>query len=140
MRLAVVTERRAHETRIAVTADTVKRLIALGLSVAVEAGAGAAASLPDGELAAAGAEIAPDAAAALAGAGVVFAAQMPDAATRALIPRGALLICTANAFAEPDTIPTLAAAGIDAVAMELLPRITRAQSMDILSSQANLAG
>ena len=140
MRLAVVTERRAHETRIAVTADTVKRLIALGLSVAVEAGAGAAASLPDAELAAAGAEIAPDAAAALAGAGVVFAAQMPDAATRALIPRGALLVCTANAFAEPDTIPALAAAGIDAAAMELLPRITRAQSMDVLSSQANLAG
>ena len=140
MRLAVVTERRAHETRIAVTPDTVKRLIALGLSVAVETGAGAAASLPDAELAAAGAEIAPDAATALAGAGVVFAAQMPDAATRALIPRGALLVCTANAFAEADTIPALAAAGIDAVAMELLPRITRAQSMDVLSSQANLAG
>jgi proton-translocating NAD(P)+ transhydrogenase subunit alpha len=140
MRLTVLKERRAHETRVAVTADTVKRLIGLGLTVAVESGAGAGASLPDAELAAAGAEIAPDAAAALAGAGIVFAAQMPDPEIRALIPRGALLVCTANAFAEPEVVPALAAAGIDAAAMELLPRITRAQSMDVLSSQANLAG
>ncbi|MGH7043342.1 MAG: Re/Si-specific NAD(P)(+) transhydrogenase subunit alpha [Acetobacteraceae bacterium] len=140
MRLAVLKERRAHETRVAVTADTVKRLIALGLTVAVETGAGAGASLPDGELAAAGAEIAPDAAAALAGAGVVFAVQAPEADIRALVPRGALLVCTANAFADPSLIPALADAGIDTAAMELLPRITRAQSMDLLSSQANLAG
>ncbi len=140
MRLAVLKERRVHETRVAVTADTVKRLIALGLTVAVESGAGAGASLPDSELAAAGAEIAPDAAAALAGAGVVFAVQAPEAATRALIPRGALLVCTANAFADPALVPALAEAGIDTAAMELLPRITRAQSMDVLSSQANLAG
>ncbi|MDE2582855.1 MAG: Re/Si-specific NAD(P)(+) transhydrogenase subunit alpha [Rhodospirillales bacterium] len=140
MRLAVLKERRAHETRVAVTADTVKRLAGLGLTVAVEAGAGGGASLPDAELAAAGAEIAPDAAAALAEAGIVFAVQMPEAETRALIPRGALLVCTANAFADPGLVPALAEAGIDAAAMELLPRITRAQSMDVLSSQANLAG
>ena len=66
--------------------------------------------------------------------------QTPDAEERALIPRGALLVCIAGAFADPDLVPSLAAAGIDAAAMELLPRITRAQSMDVLSSQANLAG
>ncbi len=140
MRLAILKERHPHETRIAVTPDTVKRLIGLGLTVAVETGAGATASLPDAELAAAGAEIAADAAATLAGAGVVFAVRPPDAATTALIPRGALLVCTAGAVSDPALVPALAAAGIDACAMELLPRITRAQSMDILSSQANLAG
>jgi NAD(P) transhydrogenase subunit alpha len=108
--------------------------------VAVEAGAGAAASIFDAEFAAAGAEIASDAAAALLGAGIVFAVQTPRAEERALIPRGALLVCIAGAFSDPDLVPSLAAAGIDTAAMELLPRITRAQSMDVLSSQANLAG
>ncbi|HTB45454.1 MAG TPA: Re/Si-specific NAD(P)(+) transhydrogenase subunit alpha [Acetobacteraceae bacterium] len=140
MRLAVLKERRASETRVAAVPETVKRLIALGLTVAVEAGAGAGASIPDAEFAAAGAELAPDDAAALAGAGIVFAVQMPLPEQRALIPRGALLICIANAFAEPDLVSGLAQAGIDAAAMELLPRITRAQAMDVLSSQANLAG
>ncbi len=140
MRLAVLKERRASETRVAAVPDTVKRLIALGLTVAVEAGAGAGAAIPDAEFTAAGAELAPDAAAALADAGVVFTVQMPLPDQLALIPRGALLICIANAFADPDLVPRLAQAGIDAAAMELLPRITRAQSMDVLSSQANLAG
>jgi H+-translocating NAD(P) transhydrogenase subunit alpha len=140
MRLAVLKERRAAETRVAAVPDTVKRLIALGLTVAVEADAGSGASIPDAEFTAAGAEVAPDAAATLAGAGIVFAVQMPLPEERALIPRGALLICTANAFAEPDLVASLAQAGIDAAAMELLPRITRAQAMDVLSSQANLAG
>ncbi|MBN8902848.1 MAG: Re/Si-specific NAD(P)(+) transhydrogenase subunit alpha, partial [Rhodospirillales bacterium] len=140
MRLAVLKERRAAETRVAATPETVKRLIGLGLSVAVEAGAGAQASIPDAEFAAAGAEVAPDAAAALANAGIVFAVQAPLPEQRALIPRGALLVCTAGAFADPTLVPSLAEAGIDTAAMELLPRITRAQSMDVLSSQANLAG
>jgi H+-translocating NAD(P) transhydrogenase subunit alpha len=140
MRLAVLKEQRASETRVAATPETVKRLIGLGLTVAVEAGAGAGAAMPDAEFAAAGAEIAPDAAAALAGAGIVFAVQMPLPEQRVLIPRGALLVCIANAFADPDLVPSLATAGIDTAAMELLPRITRAQSMDVLSSQANLAG
>jgi len=140
MRFAVLKERRASETRVAAIPETVKKLIGLGLTVAIETGAGLAASRTDADYAAAGAEIAPDAAAALKGAGIVFAVRLPEAAQRALIPRGALLICTANAFAEPETVPALAEAGIDAAAMELLPRITRAQSMDVLSSQANLAG
>jgi NAD(P) transhydrogenase subunit alpha len=140
MRLAVLKERRPAETRVAATPDTVKKLIGLGLTVAVEAGAGGMASISDAEFAAAGAEIAPDAAAVLAGAGVVFAVQVPGPDERALIPRGALLVCIAGAFADSELVPSLAAAGIDTAAMELLPRITRAQSMDVLSSQANLAG
>ena len=140
MRLAVLKERRAAETRVAATPDTIKKLVALGLTVAVEAGAGITASISDAEFAAAGAEIAPDAASTLADAGIVFAVQTPGADERALVPRGALLICIANAFADPDLLPSLATAGIDTAAMELLPRITRAQSMDVLSSQANLAG
>jgi NAD(P) transhydrogenase subunit alpha len=140
MRLAVLKERRAAETRVAATPDTVKKLIGLGLTVAVETGAGASAAISDADFAAAGAEIAPDPAATLAGAGIVFAVQTPDAEERALIPRGALLVCIAGAFADPELVPSLAGAGIDTAAMELLPRITRAQSMDVLSSQANLAG
>ncbi|MGI4950588.1 MAG: Re/Si-specific NAD(P)(+) transhydrogenase subunit alpha [Janthinobacterium lividum] len=138
MRLAVLKETAAAETRVAATPDTVKKLVALGLTVVVENGAGLTSALRDADYTAAGAEIAPDAAAALAGAGVVFAVQMPDEAARALVPRGALLLCTAGADAAMAA--SLAAAGIDAGAMELLPRITRAQSMDVLSSQANLAG
>jgi len=140
MRLAVLKETRAAETRVAATPDTVKKLIGLGLTVAVETGAGKAASMPDSEYQAAGAEISPDAKATLAGAGIVFAVRAPDPERRGQIPRGALLVCTANAFSDPGLIPSLAEAGIDAAAMELLPRITRAQSMDVLSSQANLAG
>jgi NAD(P) transhydrogenase subunit alpha len=140
MRLAVLRERHAYETRVAATPDTVKKLVGLGLTVAVESGAGLASAVSDADFKAAGAEIAADAAAALTDAGIVFAVRVPEPAERALIPRGTLLVCTANAFAEPDLVPALAQAGIDAVAMELLPRITRAQSMDVLSSQANLAG
>jgi H+-translocating NAD(P) transhydrogenase subunit alpha len=140
MRLAVLKERRAAETRVAATPDTVKKLIGLGLTVAIESGAGASTSISDADFAAAGAEVAPDAASALSGAGVVFAVQAPGPEQRSLIPRGALLVCIAGAFADPDLVPALATAGIDAAAMELLPRITRAQSMDVLSSQANLAG
>ena len=97
MRLAVLKERRASETRVAATPDTVKRLIALGLAVAVEAGAGAEAAIPDREFVAAGATISPDAADALSGSEIVFAVQMPLPEQRALIQRGALLVCTASA-------------------------------------------
>src|SRR5689334_25346357 len=108
MRLAVLKERRASETRVAAVPETVKKLIGLGLSVAIETGAGLTASITDQEYAAAGAEIAPDAASALNGAGVVFAVRLPEPQERALIPRGALLVCTANAFAEPDAVGELA--------------------------------
>ncbi|MDE2200570.1 MAG: Re/Si-specific NAD(P)(+) transhydrogenase subunit alpha [Rhodospirillales bacterium] len=140
MRLAVLKERADFESRVAATPDTVKKLAALGLTVAVESGAGLAAAVSDAEYIAAGAEIAADPAAALAGAGIVFAVQAPGPAERALMARGTLLVCTAGAFGDAALVPSLAQAGIDCVAMEMLPRITRAQSMDVLSSQANLAG
>jgi H+-translocating NAD(P) transhydrogenase subunit alpha len=140
MRLAVLKERRASETRVAATPETVKRLVGLGLTVAIEAGAGASAAIADTEFSAAGAEITPDPATTLADSGIVFAVQVTPPDILALIPRGALLVSVINAFAEPGIVTTLAQAGIDAAAMELLPRITRAQAMDVLSSQANLAG
>jgi NAD(P) transhydrogenase subunit alpha len=140
MRLAVLKERRPGEARVAVTADTVKKLIALGLTVVVEAGAGLDSAIADAEFAAAGAEIAPDAEAALNGAAILFAVQAPTAELIAKIPAGTLLVCTANVFGNPDLLAALAAANITGVAMEMMPRITRAQSMDVLSSQANLAG
>ncbi len=140
MRLAVLKERRAGETRVAATPDTVKKLLALGLSVAVETGAGTASAIADAEYSAAGAEIVADAQAALAGAGILFAVNAPEEAVRALIAPGTLLIGTLGAASDPALARALAAAKIDAVGLELLPRITRAQSMDVLSSQANLAG
>ncbi|MBV8912479.1 MAG: Re/Si-specific NAD(P)(+) transhydrogenase subunit alpha [Acetobacteraceae bacterium] len=138
MRLAVLKERAAAETRVAATPETVKKLVGLGLTVAVEAGAGQGASISDADYQAAGAEIAPDPSAALQGAEIVFAVQMPPPEIRAQIPRGALLLCIAGA--DGELVANLAQAGIDVAALELLPRITRAQSMDVLSSQANLAG
>jgi NAD(P) transhydrogenase subunit alpha len=140
MRLAVLKERRIGEARVAATPDTVKKLIALGLTVAVETGAGLTAAISDEEFKAAGAEIAPDAATTLKDAAILFAVQAPEKEILALLPRGTLLICTMNTFGDPALVPALAAAGIDGVAMEMMPRITRAQSMDVLSSQANLAG
>jgi NAD(P) transhydrogenase subunit alpha len=140
MRLAVLKERAPGEARVAATPETVRKYIVLGLSVAVEAGAGLGSSISDAQFAEAGAEIAPGPAEALAGAGVVLAVQMPGAELRGMIPRGALLVCVANAASDPALVPALAQAGVDVAAMELLPRITRAQSMDVLSSQSNLSG
>ncbi|SHJ50711.1 NAD(P) transhydrogenase subunit alpha [Roseomonas rosea] len=144
MRLAVLKERRADEARVAATPETAKKLIAMGCQVAVESGAGLSAGYPDAAYAEAGAELAPDAGAALAGAAIVLKVRAPLAAGEgtldelALIPRGALVIGTMGA--DKDAAGRYAAAGVDAAAMEMLPRITRAQSMDVLSSQANLAG
>jgi NAD(P) transhydrogenase subunit alpha len=140
MRLAVLKERRAFETRVAASAETVKKLTALGLTVAVESGAGLAAAVSDADYQSAGAEIAPDSASVLAGASVVFAVQMPEPDLRAHMARGTLLVCIANAFGDTALVQSLAEAGIDCASMELLPRITRAQSMDVVSSQSNLAG
>ena len=146
MRLAVPKERRPGEARVAATPETVKKLRGLGLSVVVESGAGAGASIPDADYVAAGAEIAPDPAATFANASIVFCVQAPcgpgegEVDQLSLIPRGALLIGGLNIWSDPKRAEVYAQRGIDACAMELLPRITRAQSMDILSSQANLAG
>ncbi len=140
MRLAVLKERAVAETRVAAVPETVKKLIALGLTVAVEAGAGLASGVSDADYVAAGADIAADSAAALLGSNIVFAVQMPDDATLHQMLRGTLLVCIAGVAGNPAVLATLANLGITAAAMELLPRITRAQSMDVLSSQANLAG
>ena len=140
MRLAVLKERRPAETRVAATPETVKRLIGLGLDVVIETGAGATAAIPDSEFVSAGARIVDGPESALSGADIVFAVQAPLPEQRAFIQKGALLVCIAGAFGDPDLVPSLAAAGIDTAAMELLPRITRAQAMDVLSSQANQAG
>jgi len=144
MKVAVLRERRAGETRVAATPETVKKLAGMGCTVAVEAGAGVASGIPDAAFVEAGATVAADPAATLSGAAILLKVRAPLAAGEgpvdemALIPRGALLIGTLAADAAAAA--AYAAAGIDACAMELLPRITRAQSMDILSSQANLAG
>ncbi len=144
MRVAVLRERRGGETRVAATPETAKKLIGMGCTVAVETGAGLASGIPDSLYAEAGATIAADPATALAGAELVLKVRAPLAAGEgevdelALIPRGALLIGTLGA--DRAAAEAYAAAEIEACSMELLPRITRAQSMDILSSQANLAG
>ncbi len=146
MRLAVLKERRAGETRVAATPETAKKLAALGCKVAVEAGAGLTSGFTDAAYAEAGAEICADAATTLFGAGVVLKVRAPLGAGEgeidelALIHQGALLVGTLEAGAYPGRAEAYAKLGIEACAMELLPRTTRAQSMDILSSQANLAG
>lgn len=134
MRLAVPKERAEAETRVAATPETVKRYAAMGLTVAVETGAGETAGIPDAAYRDAGAAIAPDAAAAVEGAGIVLCVRPPAVP----LPRGALLLGTLGA--DASAVSAYASAGVDAASMELLPRITRAQSMDVLSSQANLAG
>jgi NAD(P) transhydrogenase subunit alpha len=140
VKLAVLKERRDGETRVAASPDTVKKFKGLGLDVTVEAGAGAGARMADAEFQAAGATIAPDAAAALAGADIVLSVRAPDTGAIAQMKRGAVLAALLAPYTDKDTPPRLAAQGVDAFAMEFLPRISRAQAMDVLSSQANLAG
>jgi NAD(P) transhydrogenase subunit alpha len=140
MKLAVPKERRAGEARVAATPDTVKKLVALGLDVAVEAGAGDGARFSDAEYAAAGASIAPDTLAAFHDADIVLKVRGPDAAEIAALKSGAVLIGLLAPYTEKETASALAAHGVVAFAMEFLPRISRAQAMDVLSSQANLAG
>jgi NAD(P) transhydrogenase subunit alpha len=140
MKLAVLKERRAGEARVAATPETAKKLTGLGLSVVVESGAGAGAKIADADYVAAGATMAPDAAAALADADIVFTVRGPDAGEIAAMKKGTVLAALLAPHSEKDTAQKLAAQGITAFAMEFIPRISRAQAMDVLSSQANLAG
>ncbi|HKM73241.1 MAG TPA: Re/Si-specific NAD(P)(+) transhydrogenase subunit alpha [Stellaceae bacterium] len=146
MKVAIVKERRAFERRVAASPDTVKRMVGMRLDVVAESGAGEGACFADGSFAAAGASIAPDAAAALRDADIVLKVQRPligdEAGSDELshMKRGAVLIGLLQPLRYPAEIDAYAAAGIIAFAIELLPRITRAQAMDALSSQANLAG
>ncbi|MGH7060265.1 MAG: Re/Si-specific NAD(P)(+) transhydrogenase subunit alpha [Stellaceae bacterium] len=145
MKVAVVKERRAFERRVAASPDTVKRMVAMGLEVVAETGAGTGASFTDAAFAAAGATIAADAAAALGGADIVLKVQRPLIGEDGIdelqhIRRGAILIGLLQPLEHSADLEAYAAAGINAFAVELVPRITRAQAMDALSSQANLAG
>ncbi len=140
MKLAVPRETVPGETRVAATPESVKKFKGLGLDVTVEAGAGAHARIADADYAAAGAAIAPDARSALADADIVLKVRGPAAGESALLKKGAVVAAMLAPHTEKAAIATLAGQGATAFAMEFLPRISRAQAMDVLSSQSNLAG
>ena len=146
MKIAIVKERRENERRVAATPDSVKKLVDLGFDVVVEAGAGAASSLSDQDYTDAGASIGADAAATMGDADIVMKVQRPLLAGEgevdelSLMKSGAYLLAMLSPYTTPDAIEAYAKAGVNAMAMELMPRISRAQSMDVLSSQSNLAG
>ena len=146
MKVAVIKERRAYERRVAASPDTVRRMVAMGLEVMAESGAGVGACFADAAFVAAGASIVPDAAAALSDADITLKVQRPliegeaDVDELKYLKRGSALIGLLQPAQHPADVEAYARVGISAFAMELLPRITRAQAMDVLSSQANLAG
>ena len=144
MRIAIPRERRVQEPRVAASPDTVGKLARLGCEVVVEKGAGADASFSDQAYKDAGATIAKNEKTALAGARVVLKVRRPIVGGKddelALIPKDAVVIGIVDPFRAGDDVPAMAKAGLTVFAMDMLPRITRAQSMDVLSSQANLAG
>ena len=139
MRIAVLKELADGETRVAATPETVKKFIGLGAEIAIESGAGEQASIADADYSAAGASVG-SRADALRGANIILAVQGPDPKSVSGFADGAWLAAGLNPFGERTRIDEYAKLGIEALAMEFMPRITRAQSMDILSSQANLAG
>ncbi|MGD0564784.1 MAG: Re/Si-specific NAD(P)(+) transhydrogenase subunit alpha [Roseiarcus sp.] len=138
MLIGVVAETDPHETRVAASAETVKKFIGLGAEVAIERGAGQGAGIPDADYAAAGARLV--SAAEAFGADIILKVRRPSGVELAQIKRGALVVASMDPYGHQDAIEAMAQAGVAAFAMELMPRITRAQSMDVLSSQANLAG
>ena len=140
MKIAVISETAALETRVAATPETIKKLIGLGAAITIEAGAGKNSGIPDADFAAAGAIIAPSAKEALSDAAVVLKVRRPSDAEIALIPKGALVLAIMDPYDSAEALSAMAHAGLSAFSMELMPRITRAQVMDVLSSQANLAG
>ena len=137
MRIAVARETDPVEDRVAATPDTVKKMKGLGAEVAVEPGAGTKSGIPDTEFIAAGATVVDRA---VEGADVVLKVRRPTSSELARYKRGALVIAVMDPYGEDAALKAMADAGITAFAMELIPRITRAQAMDVLSSQANLAG
>jgi NAD(P) transhydrogenase subunit alpha len=139
MKIAVLKETAPGETRVASIPETVKKFTSIGAEVAVEAGAGVAASVSDAEFEAAGATIA-SRADALKGAGIILCVNGPDFGDLKGPEKGALLVGALDPARRREAIEGYAAAGLEVLAMEWMPRITRAQSMDVLSSQSNLAG
>src|SRR5215207_4062684 len=140
MRIAVLSETDPIETRVAATPETIKKYKALGADVAVQAGAGEKAGVPDAKYEAAGATIAAGAAETARDADVVLKVRRPGAGELGGLKRGAIVVAIMDPYGNEAAIRALAEAGVAAFAMELMPRITRAQVMDVLSSQANLAG
>jgi NAD(P) transhydrogenase subunit alpha len=138
MLIAAPTETEAGETRVAATPETIKKFVGLGADVAIEHGAGAKAGFPDAEYQSAGARLV--SAEEALGADVVLKVRRPNASEIERLKPDALVIATMDPYGHRDAIEAMAKAGIAGFAMELLPRITRAQVMDVLSSQANLAG
>src|SRR5688572_2269318 len=139
MRIGIPAETRPGETRVAATPETIRKLIAGRHTVAVQAHAGVAAGIPDADFQAAGAAVMPTAAQVYAESDVVLKVRPPDAAELPLIRRGSILVGLLTPHDEA-AIDVLAATGVTAFAMEAIPRTTRAQTMDVLSSQANIAG
>ncbi len=137
LRIAVLKERAFGETRVAATPETVKKFIALGAVVTVEPGAGAGASISDADYTAAGAEVSKGA---LTGADVVLGVQGPEPRALSGARAGAWIVAGLDPFGHRERIDLYAELGFEALAMEFMPRISRAQSMDILSSQSNLSG
>jgi H+-translocating NAD(P) transhydrogenase subunit alpha len=137
MKIAVAREIDPSEPRVAASPDTVKKYKALGFDIAVEPGAGVTSGLPDSEFAAAGAAVSAEA---VKDADVVIKVKRPEASELANYKRGALVVAIMDPYGHEAAIKAMADAGVVAFAMELMPRITRAQAMDVLSSQANLAG
>jgi H+-translocating NAD(P) transhydrogenase subunit alpha len=137
MKVAVAAEVDAGEPRVATTPETIKKIMALGAEVAVEPGAGIKSGILDADYSAAGARVAADA---LNGADIVLKVRRPQAAELSRYKRGAIVIAIMDPYGHDDALRAMADAGLTTFAMELLPRITRAQVMDVLSSQANLAG
>ena len=137
MKVAVAAEVEAGEPRVAATPETIKKIIALGAEVAVEPGAGIKSGMLDADYSAAGAKVSPDA---LKDADIVIKVKRPEAAELAHYKRGAMVIAIMDPYGNDAALKAMADAGLSAFAMELMPRITRAQVMDVLSSQANLAG
>lgn len=140
MRLAVPAETAAFERRVALVPDIVGKLVKAGHEVVVQAGAGTAAGFPDAQYTAAGATLRNGAADTLRDAEVVLKVQRPSAEEVALLPSGAVLVAFLQPAQQPELLAQLAARRITAIAIELVPRITRAQSMDALSSQATVTG
>jgi len=138
LRIAVLKESAPGETRVAATPETVKKIAGLGHAVTVEAGAGTSASYPDNLYEAAGAEIAADGG--VANADLVLKVRRPSEAEIAKMKAGAGLAALLDPYGDRAIVDALAKAKVDALAMEFIPRISRAQAMDALSSQANLAG
>jgi NAD(P) transhydrogenase subunit alpha len=139
-KVAVLRERRTGEARAALTPETARKLIAQGCSVTLETGAGLGAFIPDDEYVEAGVVIAPDPAIVLADADLVLSVRGLDAENVGALKPGATVVAMLNPYGEREAMQALAAQGATAFAMEFVPRITRAQVMDVLSSQANLAG